>query len=131
MARPTEVKAVVALLEQPAESVTELAKAIIATVDEARQDRTDYVVVRQLNGLADGFGPYATYAQAAKAIEGNKIPAIDGTRFFALPVRSPHQAEQAFAQADTDPNPQATRMWEIARRGGQKARSHSRKNRKR
>lgn len=132
MARPTEIKAVAAAISEPAADATEAAKKAIAALDEARQDRTDYLVCRQLGNLADAYGPYATYAQAVKAIEGGKIPHIDGTRFYIMPMRHPSQAERALARADeSNVTPEALAIWEAARNGGIKAKTSSRKNRRR
>lgn len=132
MARPSEIKAVVALLMDPADDVTELAKAIIKTVDESRQDRTDYLAVVQNGGLANAYGPYATYNQAAKAIEGGKLPAVDGSRWFVVPVRHPSQADTALAAADEGGmSDEAKKAWEVCRNGGQAARTHTRRNRRR
>lgn len=131
MARPTEIKAVVELLMEPAEDVKELAKAIIAAVDASRQDRTDYLVCRQLGRMADAYGPYATYAQAEKAITGQKIPALDGTRFFVMPLRHQSQAEAIMATLDEGGmSEEAMKMWAVARNGGQQAKTHSRRNRR-
>lgn len=132
MARPTEIKAVVAAISEPAEDATEAAKKAITALDESRQDRTDYLVCRQLGTLADAYGPYATYAQAVKAIEGGKIPHIEGTRFWVMPLRHPAQAEAALARADEGGvSPEALQIWEAARNGGIPPRTHSRRNRRR
>lgn len=132
MARPTEIKAVAAAISEPAEDATEAAKRAIAALDESRQDRTDYLVCRQLGALADAYGPYATYAQAVKAIEGGKIPHLDGTRFYVMPLRHPSQAEKALAKADEPTvSPEALAIWEAARKGGIPAKTHSRRNRRR
>lgn len=119
MARPTEVKAVAAAISEPAADATEAAKRAIAALDEARRDRTDYLVVRQAGGLAQAFGPYPTYASAAKALTGGKIPAIDGSRFFVIPVYHPTAAERALAESlEGGMSDEAKRIWEIARNGG-------------
>jgi hypothetical protein len=132
MARPSEIKAVVDVLMQPSDDVKEVAKAAIAALDASRQDRTDYLVVRQCGKLADAYGPYATYAQAVKAIEGGKLPTLDGTRLFVVPVRHPSQAEAAMTKVDEPAmSPEAVALWEIARNGGQAAKTHSRRNRRR
>lgn len=132
MARPNEVKKVAAAISEPAESAEAAAKAAIAALDEARQDRTDYLVVRQAGGLAQAFGPYATYAQVVKAIEGGKIPALDGSRFFCVPLYHPTQAERALAESQVGGmSEEAKKIWAIARAGGQAAKTHSRRNRRR
>ena len=131
MARPTEVKAVAAAISEPAADATEAAKKAIAALDESRQDRTDYLVVRQAGGLAQAFGPYATYAQCQKAIEGARIPALDGSRFFVVPLYHPAQAERALVESqEGGMSEEAKKIWEIARAGGQAAKTHSRRNRR-
>ena len=42
--RPSEVKAVAALLNEPADSVEELAKDVIRKINELREGRKEYVV---------------------------------------------------------------------------------------
>ena len=119
MARPTEVKAVAAAISEPAADATEAAKRAIAALDEARQDRTDYLVVRQAGRLAQAFGPYATYNAAAKALTGGKIPAIDGSKLFVIPVYHPSAADRAMEKASEGGlTPEALAIWEIARNGG-------------
>lgn len=119
MARPTEVKAVAAAISEPAADATEAAKRAIQALDEARQDRTDYLVVRQAGGLAQAFGPYPTYNAAAKALTGGKIPAIDGSRFFVIPVYHPSAADRAMEKANEGGlSDEAKQIWEIARNGG-------------
>lgn len=119
MARPTEVKAVAAAISEPAQDATEAAKRAIQALDEARQDRTDYLVVRQVGRLAQAFGPYPTYNAAVKAIEGGKIPALDGSRFFVMPVYHPSAADRAMEKANEGGiSDEAKAIWEIARNGG-------------
>lgn len=131
-ARPNEIKALSAILMEPAEDVREVAKACILALEEARTERVDYLVCRQMGSLADAHGPYQTYAQAQKAIEGGKIPHIEGTRFFIIPLRHPTQAEKALAKADEPTvSPEALAIWEAARKGGIPAKTHSRRNRRR
>lgn len=132
MARPNEIKAVSALLMDPHDDITELAKAIIRAVDESRQDRTDFLVCRRWGGLVDAFGPYPTDNAARKAIETNKVPGIDGTRFYVVPLYNPKRADDTWEKVDASAiSPEAQKVWEIARNGGQAARTHGRSNRKR
>lgn len=132
VARPSEIRAVAALLMEPADDINELAKAIIQAVDESRQDRTDYLVCRRYGQMVDAYGPYATQNQAEKAVQGGKIPAIDGTQFYVLPMYNPKRADDAWAKTDAPSmSEQGLKIWEIARNGGQAAKTHSRRNRKR
>lgn len=119
MARPTEVKAVAAAISEPAQDATEAAKRAIAALDESRQDRTDYLVVRQAGRLAQAFGPYATYNAAAKAITGSKIPMLDGSKVFVIPLYHPTAADRALEKASQGGfSDEAKAIWEIARNGG-------------
>ena len=130
-ARPNEIKALVAILMEPADDVREVAKACILELERVREDRTDYLVVRQMGGLANAFGPYQTYAQCQKAIEGARIPALDGSRFFVVPLYHPTQAERALEKSlEGGMSDEAKAVWAIARAGGQPARTHSRRNRR-
>lgn len=132
MARPNEVKRVAAAISEPAADATEAAKRAIQALDEARQDRTDYLVVRQAGGLAQAFGPYATHAQVVKAIEGGKIPALDGSKFFCVPLYHPTQAEKALEKSlEGGMSDEAKAVWAIARAGGSSPRSATRRNRRR
>lgn len=147
MARPTEIRAVRYFLEEGIELdrkddesdeeyqeryLNEGAKAIIQAVDESRQDRTDFLVCRRYGQMVDAYGPYATQNQAEKAVQGGKIPAIDGTQFYVLPMYNPKRADDAWAKTDTPAmSEQGLKIWEIARNGGQAAKTHTRRNRKR
>ncbi|HET6915519.1 MAG TPA: hypothetical protein VFH56_05460 [Acidimicrobiales bacterium] len=116
MVRPSETKAVVALLMEPADDVNELAKQIIKTVDESRQDRTDYVVVVQTGGLAHGYGFYPTVNACERAIKSGKIPSIDGSRLFVIPVRHPSQIDALWERVDESPlSEAAAKSWKRIR----------------
>lgn len=76
--RPTEVKALVALLSEEHEDVEELAKTVILRLDELRKDRPQYVVgARFIRGDSTGhtmiYGPYPTPKGAEKV--GTKLVA--------------------------------------------------------
>lgn len=132
MARPTEIKAVVAELMEPADDVTEVAKRVIAALDKSRQDRTDYLIVRQCGRVVNAFGPYATIAQCAKAIEGGKIPALDGSSFRIIPLVHPSYADRIMETLDEGGmSEEAMKLWEVARNGGQVAKTSTRRNRRR
>ena len=64
--RPSEVKAVAALLNEPAESVDDLAKEVLRKVDELREGRKEYVVVLLSDGIVSTWGPYDTVKEASK-----------------------------------------------------------------
>jgi hypothetical protein len=66
--RPTEVKAVVPLLEHEAESTTDLAKAIIKTLDEMRLDYDQWSINISLGGQRFSMGPFGTENAAATAV---------------------------------------------------------------
>ena len=147
MVRPSEIKAVRQFLEHGIELdrkddeteeqyreryLNEGAKAIVNAIDGTRLDRTDYVVVAQAGRLVLGYGFYPTYNKAAEAITKQQIRGIDGTRFFVVPVVHPKAHQAQIEKADTPAlSEQAQQMWEIARNGGQAAKTHSRRNRRR
>lgn len=62
--RPTEVKRIAAILDEPAESVNDLARKVITTLDEMRHDRKEYVVVLLDSGIVSTWGPYDTVKEA-------------------------------------------------------------------
>lgn len=62
--RPTEIKLVAELLSYEAESVEELAEAVIKALDEDRRKRDSYVVVASVGTETFGIGPYPTKGQA-------------------------------------------------------------------
>lgn len=65
--RPTEVKRVVALLDEEAESVTDLAKAVIKTLDEMREDYEQWSINISVAGVKHSMGPFKTEHAAATA----------------------------------------------------------------
>lgn len=60
--RPTEVRAVAALLEEPAEDADELAGRIIETLDELRLKRDSFALLylEPNTRTVVAFGPYGT-----------------------------------------------------------------------
>ena len=66
--RPTEVKRVVALLDDEASDVTDLAKAVIKTLDEMRRDYDQWSINVSLGGQRFSMGPYGTENAAASAV---------------------------------------------------------------
>lgn len=132
MARPTEIKAVAAAISEPAETAQEAAKRAIQALDDSRLDRTDYLVIAQAGRFVQGYGLYPTYKKAADAIEKQQIRGVDGTRFFVVPVIHPKAHARQIEEADAPAlSEDAIRMWEISRNGGQAAKTHSRRNRRR
>lgn len=86
--RPTEHKAVVALLSQPAESVEDLASEVIITLDEMRAKRDDwYLIVNDPGVCVHLHGPYTTKAAALKEIErGDVYAASPGAKALIVPI---------------------------------------------
>lgn len=78
--RPTEVKKIAALLNEPAESVEDLAKQVIVLLDEMRLERKQYVIVHPQGRLLSTYGPYDTIKEAQRRA-GEYIQAFTpGTR---------------------------------------------------
>lgn len=86
--RPTEHKAVMALLDAPAESVAELATDVIMAIDDLRSKRSDWVVVVRDPGTGVFvWGPFITKNAALKAIERAEIFASKpGATAFTRPL---------------------------------------------
>ena len=70
--RPTEVKAVAAILDDPADDVTELATRIIRTVDELRENQKKWCVI-VLDGLSSVYGPYDSVKVAMRDVSENVV----------------------------------------------------------
>jgi hypothetical protein len=68
-ARPTEIRLVAGLLEEPAEDVEELAKRVIEALDEDRTKRPSYVFQVAAEGMAFDVGPFATRAAALSELK--------------------------------------------------------------
>lgn len=96
--KPTEVRAVVKLLEAEHEDVEELAKEVLRTIDEMRSDDRLYVLhVFNATGHFETWGPYPTAKQAVKgaqeALQGSSVATYKPAFLFrpghgSLPVPS-------------------------------------------
>ena len=66
--RPTEIKAVADLLSQEHESVEDLAKLVIETIDELRAKRDMFAIVHLIPSfkIVKAIGLYATQLQAER-----------------------------------------------------------------
>lgn len=85
--RPSEHRAVVELLDAPAESVEDLATDVIQAIDALRAKRKDYVVVVYDPGVSvHVHGPYITEAAARRDIGNNVIAASAGAYALVLPL---------------------------------------------
>lgn len=84
--RPLEHKAIVALLNDPADSVEELATDVIQKIDAMRADRKDfYVLVHDPGVCLHLHGPYVTKNAAHKAVEkGDLYAASTGATYMVL-----------------------------------------------
>lgn len=96
--RPTEVKAVEALLHEPAEDARELAVRVIEALDELRAERPFYVAAVGSEDATWAYGAFATARQAEKALHG-----LASTGFVTAAVRvypaGSLQAEEARTSA--------------------------------
>lgn len=85
--RPTEHKAVVKLLNEPADSVEDLATDVIQMIDSLRAGRKDWVVMVYDPGVAVHIhGPYITKNAAHKDIGKNVYAASEGATYLVLPL---------------------------------------------
>lgn len=78
--RPTEVKAIAALLNEPADSVEDLARQVLARVDELRAGRKEYVVVLLDGRIVSTWGPYDTVKEAEKRVGRHIIASRPGKK---------------------------------------------------
>lgn len=102
--RPTEIKAIAALLAEGADSPEDLAKTVIRELDVLRTDRVTYTVVCEWVGpVLIGYGPYPTANAARKAVEQGKVPAARHGRNGIVPVYAPRHAEQSIEQSGETP----------------------------
>lgn len=77
--KPTEVRLVAKMLEQPAEDADSLAESIIVALDEKRQKDERWMVIYQWQPKEERFvtisyGPFNTRKQAEKALSGLVSP---------------------------------------------------------
>ena len=86
--RPTEHKAIVAMLTAPAESVEDLATDVIQKIDALRLNRRDYYVLVHDPGVCVHLhGPYVTKNAAHKAVAtGELYAASQGATYLVLPI---------------------------------------------
>jgi hypothetical protein len=76
--RPSDVRAIEALLLSPAEDAAELARSVIEALDALRAERETYAVVAVAPyGVSWSYGPFATRHQAERAISKG-VGVIDG-----------------------------------------------------
>ena len=105
MATKTEVKALVALLEQDWEDVEELAKALVTELDNVRASGTRYVGVMQFGmerPFYVGVGPYAGFKSALNALNGHPA-AADANYRAVVPMVSKEGLEALVKELDTPP----------------------------
>ena len=78
--RPTEVKAVAAMLNEPANDEYELAENIMRKINELRAKRKDYVVFVLDGNMPSVWGPYETQNSATKAVGTTVIASRPGAK---------------------------------------------------
>lgn len=111
MSRPTEVRAVVAIMESQMVNpqgelcgADDYAKAIIDKLDELRTERPTFAVVTEWKGKGSayfGYGPYATNNQAMKAATSGKLPLLAlGQAAVVAKVFHPRHAAQTLEGLD-------------------------------
>lgn len=104
--RPTLIRAVANLLQEPAEDAEELAERIIALIDELESEREKYAVVKTFGSdprNLGAIGPFNTRKQAEKAISSGLIPFMPGERYQICPIFSERRMEKAQEHADKPP----------------------------
>ena len=85
MAKPTEIKKVAALLEQPADDAEDMAKKVWGLVEELLIQRTQYVVfvIHPSLNIIQAVGPYSTEAQLRKDY-AKRIHAYDSASYARI-----------------------------------------------
>lgn len=78
--RPSEVKMVTKMLDDPADSAEQLARDIITAINDSRVARKEYVVVLNVDGIVSTWGPFDTVKQADKAVGKHIIASKPGKR---------------------------------------------------
>lgn len=87
--RPTELNAIIELLDQPHDSVDALARQVITTLDELRAKRQTWFVVQLLAGkLPILWGPYATSDAARKDIGRTITGTQAGEQGWIVPLKA-------------------------------------------
>lgn len=90
--RPTEIKMVAELLQEPAEDADALARTIIEALDAKREGDPRYVTVIYIPGVGlFAFGTYGTPLQAKKDIGRRVVAASEGARGQVLQVIDPKE----------------------------------------
>ena len=104
-ARPTEVKAFVAMLEDEHEDVETLAKALITELDRMRAERPFHVAVVKDGPHAPlyGVGPFPTQAKAVKFLETGQYATHPAVQAMPLFVMTPEHLEARREATDTPP----------------------------
>lgn len=86
--RPTEVRALAALLNEPADDVEDLARRCIEKLAELREKRDEYVVLVMEPGMTTVRGFFDTPNQAKRALSKGHIvatqPGVRGGIFRVL-----------------------------------------------
>jgi len=105
MAKPTQIKAVAAVLEEEHESALDAAKAALNVYDELRQEDVTYTVAVEMVGpVYLSYGAFATRNQAAKWIEKG-FPFSETTKAVIMPVYHHKHYERNLKEADVLPAP--------------------------
>jgi len=100
MAKPTQVKAAAAVLEQEHESAHDAAKAALSVYDELRQEDVTYTVAIEMAGpVYLSYGGFATRNQAAKWIEKG-FPLSETTKSAIIPVYHYKHYERQLKESD-------------------------------
>lgn len=103
LANKREVEEISALLEQGADSPTELAKVVIKRMTELREERKFFALVFGMRGGAHlGFGPFATIDAAFNSVDKNPV-AYTATKAAVVPIYGPSQTQAMWALADEPP----------------------------
>lgn len=94
---PNMIKKVAAILDEPADDVNELARAVVNKVYELWEQQGHYVVVvSEPGGLVHAWGPYATLKEAQRSVGDPIIATREGARGLLLKL---HKDVQLFDES--------------------------------
>lgn len=94
---PSMIKKVAAMLDDPADDVTDLARDVVNEIYAMWEKQGHYiVVVSEEGGLVHAWGPYATVKEAQKAVGDPIIAVRKGARGLLLKL---HKDVQAFDES--------------------------------
>lgn len=82
--RPTEIKHLTAMLDDPADDVEQLARDILTYVYETWEKRPGWVFVMNDSGILSAWGPYDTVKEGMKRVGDPIVASKPGAKGFMM-----------------------------------------------